>query len=220
MRKIKLLLADDHAVLRAGLKTLFENQPDIEVIAEAGDGHEAVAKALATRPDMVLMDITMPGLTGLEATREIKRQQPDIKILALTVHEDEHYMHQMLRAGADGYLPKKAVDTELLDAVRATCRGENFIHSSMTTGIVSNLRQEVPSTAGQEPVDDKLTNREREVLRLLALGHTNQHIADMLYLSVKTVETHKARLKVKLGIKGRADLVRYAMRQGLLETDG
>ena len=220
MQKIKLLLADDHAVLRAGLKTLFENQPDIEVIAEAGDGHEAVAKALATRPDMVLMDITMPGLTGLEATREIKRQQPDIKILALTVHEDERYMHQMLHAGADGYLPKKAADTELLDAVRATCRGEHFIHSSMTQGVVSILRQEVPAAPGRADDTDGLTKREREVLRLLALGHTNQHIADMLFLSVKTVETYKARLKVKLGIKGRADLVRYAMRQGLLETDG
>ncbi|MFQ5996650.1 MAG: response regulator [Dehalococcoidales bacterium] len=219
MNKIKILLADDHAVLRAGLKTLFNAQPDIEVIAEAADGEETVRKSLKVAPDIVLMDITMPKLSGLEATREIKRQNPAIKVLVLTMHEDESYLYQTLRAGASGYVPKKAADTELLTAIRATYRGEYFIHSSMTAGLVAELcnREVFNPVASQE--QDRLSHREREVLQLLAVGHTNQQIADKLYLSVKTVETYKARIKEKLGLQGRAELVRYAIQTGLLDTE-
>ena len=219
MGKIRLLLADDHAVLRAGLKTLFSAQPDLEVVAEAATGEEAVRKSREVAPDIVLMDITMPGLKGVQATQEIKRQNPNIKVLVLTMHEEESYLYQMLRAGADSYVPKKAAATELIDAIRATYRGEHFIHPSMTAGLVAELRKkEIPSLVVPQH-DDGLSSREREVLRLLAIGHSNQEIADKLYLSVKTVETYKARLKEKLGLKGRAELVRYAIQRGLLDTE-
>lgn len=218
MNKIKLLLADDHAVLRAGLKALLNSQPDIEVIAEAADGEEAVRKSAELTPDIVIMDISMPILTGLEATKEIKKRNPAVKVLVLTVHEDESYLHRMLRAGASGYVPKKAADTELLAAIRATHQGEHFIHSSMTAGLVSELRhKEMVGVDKQNP--GGLSKREGEVLRLLAMGHTNQQIADKLFLSVRTVETYKARLKDKLGLQGRAELVRYAMRRGFLDTE-
>lgn len=218
MGKIRLLLADDHAVLRAGLKTLFDAQPDIEVVAEAADGEEAVRKSHESAPDIVLMDITMPGQKASQATQEIKRQNPAIKILVLTMHEDESYLHQMLRAGADGYVPKKAADTELIDAIRATYRGEHFIHPSMTAGLVAELRQKEMPSSGVGQDRDGLSEREQAVLRLLAMGHTSQEIANLLYLSTKTVETYKARLKEKLGVTGRAELVRYAIQTGLLDT--
>ncbi len=219
MGKIKLLLADDHAVLRAGLRTLFNAQPDMEVIAEAANGQETVLKTHDFAPDIVLMDITMPGLSGFEATREIKRQNPTTKVLVLTMHDDESYLHQMFSAGADGYVPKKVAGTELLDAIRATYRGEHFIHASMTGGLVDKLRdEEIPKPAASHD-KDRLSQREREVLQLLAMGYTNQQIADKLYLSVKTVETYKARLKEKLGLRGRAELVRYAIKIGLLDTE-
>lgn len=219
MGKIKLLLADDHAVLRAGLKTLLNAQPDIEVIAEAADGKETVRRSLEMAPDIVIMDITMPGLSGLEATREIKKHNPEIKVLVLTVHEDESYLYQMLRAGASSYVPKKAADTELLDAIRATYRGENFIHSSMTTGLVAEARDKEIVIPGKYQDDQVLSQREREVLQLLAMGHTDQEMADKLYLSIKTVETYKARIKEKLGLRGRAELVRYAIQSGLLDRE-
>jgi two-component system response regulator NreC len=218
MEKIRLLLADDHAVLRAGLRTLFSAEPDLEVVAEAANGDEAVSRSREDHPDVVLMDITMPGLKAARATEEIKRSNPETKVLVLTMHEDESYLYQMLRAGADGYVPKKAADTELIAAIRATCRGEHFIHPSMTAGLVAEMRsRELPVRAGKNG-GDELSSREGEVLGLLAMGHTSQEIADSLYLSVKTVETHKARIKDKLGLNGRAELVRYAIREGLMNT--
>ena len=219
MGKIRLLLADDHAVLRAGLKTLFNAQPDIEVVAEAATGNETIQKSLEFTPDIVLMDITMPGLNGFEATKEIKRQNPAIKVLVLTMHEDESYLYQMLRAGASGYVPKKAADTELLDAIRATNRGEHFIHPSMTAGIVAGMRDGQLPKMVESQDDGVISKREKEVLHLLAMGHTNQEIADRLYLSIKTVETYKARLKEKLGLHGRAELVRYAIETGLIDME-
>lgn len=220
MSKIRIILADDHAVLRTGLKTFLNTQPDMEVVAEAADGGETIIKSSELLPDIVLMDITMPGLSGLEATRKIKERNPEVKVLVLTMHEDEGYLHRMLRAGADGYVPKKAADTELLAAIRATHRGEHFIHPSMTAGIIAELRGD-KKVASLNPVQagEILSQREQEVLRLLAMGHTSQEIADRLYLSVKTVETHKARLKTKLGFRGRAELVRYAIQIGLLDTN-
>ncbi len=219
MGKIKLLLADDHAVLRAGLKTLLNAQPDMEVVTEAADGEETVQKSLESVPDIVLMDISMPKLSGLEATREIKKRNPDIKILVLTMYEDDSYLYQLLGVGADSYVPKKAADTELLAAIRATYRGEHFIHSSMTASMVNEARKRQPIKRVEGRDNDVLSKREKTVLQLLAMGHTNQQIADKLYLSVKTVESYKARLKEKLGLQGRAELVRYAIDTGLLDIE-
>ena len=219
MGKIKLLLADDHAVLRAGLKTLLNAQPDMEVVTEAADGEETVQKSLESVPDIVLMDISMPKLSGLEATREIKKRNPDIKILVLTMYEDDSYLYQLLGVGADSYVPKKAADTELLAAIRATYRGEHFIHSSMTASMVNEARKRQPIKRVESRYNDVLSKREKTVLQLLAMGHTNQQIADKLYLSVKTVESYKARLKEKLGLQGRAELVRYAIDTGLLDIE-
>lgn len=219
MNKIRLLLADDHAVLRAGLKTLFEAQPDMEVIAEAGDGDEAIREARNSHPDIVLMDITMPGMKAAEAIGEIKRWRPATRVLVLTVHEDEKYLYQMFRAGADSYVPKKAAATELIAAIRATSRGQHFVHPSMMAGLVSELRGEETRPLSSSEVEQVLSEREREVLRLVALGHTNHEIAERLYLSIKTVETYRTRFKVKLNLRGRADIVRYAMRQGLLDGE-
>lgn len=219
MGKIKILLADDHTVLRAGLKALLSAQPDIQVIAEASNGIETVQKARDTNPDIVLMDISMPGLTGLEATQHIKKFNPEIKVLVLTMHEDANYLYRMLRAGASGYVTKKAADTELLDAIRATQRGEHFIQSSMTSGLISELQDKKAPHIDKIQGNDKLSQREIEVLRLLALGHTNQEVADKLYLSVKTVETYKSRIKEKLGVQGRAELVRYAIQSGIMDKE-
>lgn len=218
MGKIRLLLADDHAVLRAGLKTLLNAECDIEVVAEAANGGETIARSIELSPDIVLMDITMPGQGGLDATREIKKRNPAIKILVLTMHEDESLLYEMLRAGADGYVPKKAAATELLAAIRATYRGEHFIHSSMTAQMVTEARNRQGTKMVRNDGISVLSEREREVLRFLALGYTNQQIADTVYLSVKTVETYKARLKEKLGLRGRAELVRYAMEAGLVDV--
>lgn len=219
MSKIRLLLADDHAVLRAGLKALLNAQPDMQVVAEAADGKEAVRKSYENDPDIVLMDISMPGLTGLEATKQIRNQNQATKILVLTMHEDERYLYSALSAGASGYVPKKAADTEVLDAIRATYRGENFIHSSMTKGLVAEMSGKDKTNPTEYLDPDILSQREKEVLQLLAIGYTNQQAADELYLSVKTVETYKARIKDKLGLKGRAELVRYAIQAGILDTN-
>ncbi len=216
MSKIKLLLADDHTVLRAGLKALFNAQPDMEVVAEASDGEEAIRMSRELSPDVVLMDISMPGINGFKATSEIRKQNPAVKILALTMHEDDSYLHQMLRAGADGYVPKKAADTELMAAIRASYRGEHFIHSSVASGLVTMARQQEPELLKNKGAG-VLSQREVEVLQLLALGYTNQQIAEELCLSVKTVESYRARIKAKLGLEGRAHLVRYAIEIGLLD---
>lgn len=216
MSKIKLLLADDHTVLRAGLKALFNAQPDMEVVAEASDGEEAIRMSRELSPDVVLMDISMPGISGFKATSEIRKQNPAVKILALTMHDDDSYLHQMLRAGADGYVPKKAADTELMAAIRASYRGEHFIHSSVASGLVTMARQQEPELLKNKGAG-VLSQRETEVLQLLALGYTNQQIAEELCLSVKTVESYRARIKAKLGLEGRAHLVRYAIEIGLLD---
>ncbi len=216
MSKIRLLLADDHTVLRAGLKALFNAQPDMEVVAEASDGEEAIRMSRELSPDVVLMDISMPGISGFKATSEIRKQNPAVKILALTMHEDDSYLHQMLRAGADGYVPKKAADTELMAAIRASYRGEHFIHSSIASGLVTMARQQEPELLKNKGAG-VLSQRETEVLQLLALGYTNQQIAEKICLSVKTVESYRARIKAKLGLEGRAHLVRYAIEIGLLD---
>lgn len=220
MDKIRLLVADDHPVVRAGLRTLLAAQPDMVIVGEAEDGAEAVRQALALRPDVVVMDITMRGVSGMEATKQIRQQLAQTMVLVLTMHDDEEYLRQMLEAGATGYVLKQAVDTELAVAIRAVQRGEVYLYSSFTKVLLGQL-------APGEDVHDKrtfdqyelLSQREREVLRLVALGYTNQQIAHTLFLSVKTVETYRARLMEKLNLKSRSALVRYALRKGLLDDE-
>lgn len=218
MNNIRLLLADDHAVLRAGLKKLLDSEPDMEVVGEAADAAESIRKAQELIPDIVLMDISMPGREGLEATRRIRDRNPTIKVLMLTVHDDEGYLYNAFRSGATGYVPKKAADTELLSAIRATYKGEVFVHSSMTKPLLGDLLDNGRERQAQND-KNQLSERETEVLRLIAMGHTNQEVANKLFLSVKTVETYKARVLEKLGLRGRAELVRYAIQYGILSTE-
>jgi DNA-binding NarL/FixJ family response regulator len=221
MSSIRLLVVDDHPVVRAGLRTLLGAQADMEVVGEADDGRVAIERAVELRPDVVVMDITMKGMGGLEATREITRRLPHTKVLVLTMHENEEYLRQLLEAGATGYVLKQAVDTELAVAIRAVQRGEVFLYSSFSRVLLGDLAQK--EGADQEPSQldsyERLSQREREVLRLVALGHTNQQIADQLYLSVKTVETYRARVTDKLNLKSRSALVRYALQRGLLDSE-
>jgi len=212
-KRIRILLADDHTVLRAGLRALLAGQCDLEVIGEASDGAEAIRLAQTLHPDVVVMDIGMPGVNGIDATARIKRELPGVKVLILSMHDDQGYLRQVLRAGASGYVLKRAADTELLAAIRAAARGEVFLDPAMAKALVEEVVQPSRSSAA-EPV---LSDREREVLRLLAYGHTNQQVADRLCIGVKSVETYKARLMEKLGLKGRAELVRYALQHGILK---
>ncbi len=215
-RRIRILLADDHAVLRAGLRALLSAQGDLEVVGEASDGAEAIRLTQALHPDVVVMDIGMPGVSGIDATARIKHDLPAAKVLILSMHDDRGYLRQVLRAGASGYVLKKAADTELLAAIRAAARGEVFLDPALAKALVDEVVE--PKRAGSEI--PALSDREREVLRLIAHGHTNQQVADRLCISVKSVETYKARLMEKLGLKGRAELVRYALQRGLLrDTD-
>jgi two-component system response regulator NreC len=218
--KIRLLLADDHAVLRAGLRLLLNAQPDMEVVGEAENGDEAVRRAIELHPDVVLMDITMGSVSGMSATRQIKARNPSTQVLALTMHDDEEYLRQMLEAGASGYVLKAAADTELVVAIRAVHRGEVYLYPSFTKVLLEDLHW---GRSGQGPAQqdsyDLLSDREKEVLQMVALGLTNQQIADKLYLSVKTVETYRGRVMAKLNLKNRAALVRYALRRGLLSGD-
>jgi two-component system response regulator NreC len=221
MDKIRLLVADDHPIVRAGLQTLLSAQQDMEVVGEAQDGDEAIERALALKPDVVVMDITMRGTNGIEATRKIVERLPQTKVLALTMHESEEYLRQMLAAGATGYVLKQAVDTELAVAIRAVYRGEVFVYPSVTRVLLGNLSRGEEADAGGSESDayQRLSQREREVFRLVALGHTNRQIADQLFLSVKTVETYRARVMEKLDLKSRSALVRYALRAGLLDEE-
>jgi two-component system response regulator NreC len=218
MAKIRVLLADDHAVLRAGLRMLINAQPDMEVAGEASSGEEALRLARELTPDLVLMDISMPGAGGIEATAQIRRDCPKVRVLALTMHDDPAYLRSVLAAGGSGYILKRAADTELLSAIRITHRGETYLAPSLAGAVVQEvLGRRAKKGEGDLP-GDSLSEREREVLRLVAQGHTNQQVADRLALSVKTVETYRARLMEKLGLKSRADLVRYALSTGLLTS--
>lgn len=211
---IRILLADDHALFRSGLAALLAGHSDFSVVGEAADGFEAVRQAVSLKPDVVLMDIGMPGIGGVEATREIRRQAPGTKVLALTQHDDEGYLRQMLKAGAGGYLVKKAADTELFGAVKAVARGELYLHPSMTRLLVDEVVLHSPG--GETTRGGQLSERERETLRLIALGYTNREVAERLSVSIKTAETYKARITDKIGLRRRSDLVRYARSLGLL----
>lgn len=216
MAKIRILLADDHAVLRTGLRLLLNAQPDIEVVGEAADGAEAMVKARALRPDVILMDLTMPGIGGLEATGRIKGESPGIKVVVLTMHDDPSHLRQLLQAGASGYVLKKSADADVLSAIRAAHRGEVFLDSSLAGALVDEVVRPVGRGRPRDAYET-LSDREREVLKWVARGHTNQEIAEKLFLSVKTIETHRARLAEKLGLRGRAELVRFALERGLLQ---
>lgn len=221
MNRIRILIADDHGVLRAGLRVLLNAEPDMEVVGEAGDGSEAIDKVSELQPDVILLDITMPNVSGLQAIGHIKKKCPACKVLMLTMHDDESYLRAALRAGASGYALKKAADTELLSAIRSAHRGEIFLHPSLTKILVGELI----GTTGKVKKDDdesgldRLSDREREVMRLLAQGHTSQEVAEMLFVSVKSVETYKARLMSKIGLRTRAQLVRYALQVGVLTPE-
>jgi len=209
MKKIRVLIVDDHAVLRAGLRTLLNLQPDMEVAGEAAEGLEALERVKRLEPDVVLMDITLPGMEGLEATKRLKKTHPNVKVLILTMHEDRRYLYSALKAGASGYVVKRAADTELIDAIRAAHRGDVFLHPSMARIVAEDYVEQGATEQG-------LSDREREVLRLIAEGCTYKEMAKLLTVSVKTIETYRERIKGKLGLNTRAELVRYALEKGLL----
>ena len=209
---IRVLIVDDHAVVRSGLRRVLEAEDDIEVVGEAGDMRAAVFEARAQKPDVVLMDVVMPGPTGIEATPAVLKEAPETKVLVLSMQDDLQYVREAFSAGASGYVLKEAVDAEVVDAVREVSGGGRYVHPALGARLVAADAEE-RARADEDPLSD----REREVLRLLALGHTNQEIAEMLYLSVRTVETHRAHIMQKLRLSTRAELVRYAIEQGFLE---
>lgn len=216
MNKIRVLLVDDHAIVRAGLHLLVESQPDMEVVGEAANGQEALRGARELRPDVIVMDVAMPGLNGLEATRLLKEANLQVQILALTMHEDERYFFEMLHAGASGYVVKGAPPSDLLQAIRCVYQGQAYLYPSLA----KKLMEEYLSKAkdGRQDYDD-LTDREREVLRLIAEGKTSKEIADLLFLSVHTVERHRQNIMGKLQLHNRAELVKYAIRKGLIDVE-
>jgi len=214
---IRLLLVDDHAVVRSGLKMLLASEADVEIVGEAGSGSEAVSAAGSARPDVILMDIGLPDMTGIEAARVIKSQFPKIAIVALTIHEDEEYFFKMLEAGASGYVPKRAAPEELLTAIRAAALGEVYLYPSLAKLLVKDyLSQE--HAAEHKPTLDGLTAREQEVLSLLAEGAANDRIAGSLVISPKTVERHRENIMHKLNLHSRSELVRYAIRKGIIKA--
>ncbi len=210
---IRILIADDHAIVRAGIRALLQLYPDFEVVGEAADSHEAILQTRRLQPDIVLMDIGMPGMDGLAATREIVRVAPRARVLILSQHENREYVMPALRAGASGYVLKRAPDETLIRAIRAVYAGETYMDPRLTDLLVEEVRR-----SGEGPTDplETLSEREREILVLLAQGKSYQEIAQTLFISVKTVDFHRANLMRKLGLKNRAELVQFAMRRGLI----
>jgi two-component system response regulator NreC len=213
----RIIVADDHGVLRAGLRALLNDEPDLEVAGEAADGDEALRLTRELEPDIVLMDINMPGCGGIETTRRLMELRPNVRVLILTVHEDKSLLQAAIRAGAAGYILKRAVESELIDAIRAVAHGDLYVHPAMTRALLEDTHH-IP--AMEREVTQTLTPREVEVLRLIAQGHTNRQIADLLHIGVRTVESHRANLMDKLGLRSRVELVRYASKHGLLDTNG
>jgi two-component system response regulator NreC len=215
VEKIRLLLVDDHAVLRAGLRVLLNLQPDMEVIGEAGEGETAIRLARELGPDVVIMDISMPGVGGVEATRRIVQAKHAAKVLVLTMYDNPHYLFEVLQSGAVGYIPKRAADSELLAAIRAVAAGQSFLYPTAAKALITEFLQK-----GRERQDtyDLLTAREKEVLRLIAEGYTNRQIADLLVVSPNTVEVHRSRIREKLNLHDRTEILKYAMSRGLVEA--
>jgi len=214
MSKIRLLLVDDHEIVRAGLRMLFMAEPDMEIVGEAGSAEEALQAVQEVKPDVVLMDVAMPGMSGIEATRRIKEVDPDVAVLALTMHEDEQYFFEMLNAGASGYIPKRAAPDDLVSAIHVVSQGNVFLYPSLAKLLVKDfVRRE---EAGGDSVTDLLTPREREVLTYIAEGHTNREIAEELVISHKTVDRHRENIMRKLNLHSRVELVKYAIEKGLI----
>jgi len=210
---IRILLADDHAVVRSGLRALLRADPELEVVGEAGDGTETLRLAESLQPDLVLLDITLPPDNGIKTTQRLKEEHPQLVVLILTMHEDEGLLHEALRAGASGYLIKRAEESEILQAIHATSRGDIYVHPAMTRAL---LHQPVTTEHRRGSPAEELTRRELDVLRLLAKGNTNRQIAGLLGLSMRTVENHRANLMGKLGLVSRVELVNYAEEHNLL----
>jgi two-component system, NarL family, response regulator NreC len=214
--RLRILLADDHVIVRHGLKLLIDGQPDMMVISEASDGETAVQRAVELKPDVIVMDVSMPGMNGLVATRKLKQLQPRAAIITLTRHSDDAYLQELLRAGVSGYVLKQSAPTELLQAIRAAAGGGQYLDSALTARVTAGFLGKQGKRETQPGVT--VSERESEVLRLIASGHSNKEIASRLSLSVKTVEAHKANAMRKLGLTGRIDIVKYALLQGWLHT--
>jgi DNA-binding NarL/FixJ family response regulator len=211
----RILLADDHALVRHGVRLILEGEPDFQVVAEAGDGAEALDLARTHQVDLAVLDVAMPRMTGLQAARELSRLQPDLRILMLSMHDNEQYFFQSLKAGACGYVLKSAADQDLIAACRAAMRGEPFLYPGAITALIHDYLDRVRQ--GREIPDTVLTSREEEVLKLVAEGHSSKDIAETLFISIKTVQRHRANLLHKLGMRDRLELTRYAIRAGLIE---
>ncbi len=214
MNKIKILLVDDHAIMRDGIRALLSLYDDIEIVGEASEGKEAIEKAQKLIPDVVVMDIAMPGMDGLEATRRIKKSSPKVKILVLTQHDNREYLLSAIKAGSSGYIPKKALGSELVSGIRALFKGDSFLYPSAAATLIRDyLRQ-----TDEDPYD-RLTAREREILKLIADGHTSREIAAELFIGLKTVLGHRLKIMQKLDLHNRTELIKYAMRKGLITIE-
>jgi len=217
MSKLRILIVDDHGIVRAGIRSLLQGQPDIEVVGEAARGEEAVEEAVRLHPELVLMDIAMPGMDGIEATRRIKKELPDVRVLVLTIYDDEEFFFPVLRAGASGYILKEAEPLELLHAIRMVSEGQIFLSPAVAKSLLEDF---LTMTAGRG--DEKysaLTPRQKEVLRLAAAGRTNREMAEMLFLSIRTVEKYRQAVMHKLGLDSREELTKYAIRKGLIDFE-
>ena len=211
----RILLADDHALVRRGVRLILDAEPDLEVVAEAGDGAEAVELAREHRPDLAVLDISMPRMTGLQAARELRRRTPETRLLMLSMHDNEQYFFEALKAGASGYVLKSAADEDLVTACRAAMRGESFLYPGVTSTLVRDYLQRM--RRGERVPASVLTPREEEVVKLIAEGSSSKEIAALLTISLKTVERHRANVLAKLGLRDRVELTRYAIRSGLVE---
>ncbi|MYW32293.1 response regulator transcription factor [Streptomyces sp. SID2119] len=211
----RILLADDHALVRRGVRLILDGEPDLTVVAEAGDGAEAIEMARAERPDLAILDIAMPRLTGLQAARELSRVLPGLRILMLTMYDNEQYFFEALKAGAAGYVLKSVADRDLVEACRAAMRDEPFLYPGAVTALIRNFLDRAKD--GEDLPTRAITEREEEILKLVAEGHSSKEIAELLVISVKTVERHRANLLQKLGLRDRLELTRYAIRAGLIE---
>jgi len=216
---IRLLIVDDHAVVRSGLKALLDGKHDIEVVGDAADGNEGIRLALELKPDVVLMDLSMPhGKDGLTATSELTKQLPDTAVLVLTMYDDDEYLFRAIQAGASGYILKSAPHEELVQAIHSVARGDAYLYPTATRRLMNEYLERVKSGEGGGAYES-LSEREKEILALIAMGYSNKDIAEKLVISVKTVETHKSNLMEKLGLKTRPDLVKFALKKGLLNFD-
>jgi DNA-binding NarL/FixJ family response regulator len=213
--KTRILLADDHEVVRDGLRMVLDAQPDLEVVAQAGDGVEALEKALGEEVHLAVLDVSMPRMTGLQAARELSRRKPETRTLMLSMHDNEQYFFEALKAGASGYVLKTAANQDLIEACRATMRGEPFLYPAAVTALIRDYLER--ARRGEAAPEDPLSDRELDVIKLIAEGHTSEEIGEQLHISKKTVDRHRANILEKLGMRNRVELTRYAIRRGLVE---